>query len=81
MMAYKNVIQVNIKSKTLYQSAFNVRYHVILYNQGETQLKIVTSQSGRQLLNCIRLIINLSANTKNILKHPNFLTAKVADVF
>ena len=51
------------------------------YKQGETQLKFVTSQSGRQILNFIRQIINLSANTKHILKHPYFLTAKVADVF
>ena len=48
-------------------------------NQGETQLKFVTSQNGRQILNFIRQIINLSANTKHILKHPNFFTRK-ADI-
>ena len=47
----------------------------------EAQLKFVTSQSVRRILNFIRQIINLSANTKNILKHPNLLPAQVADVY
>ena len=34
-------------------------------NQGETQLQFVFSQSGRHILNFIRQIINLSANTEN----------------
>ena len=46
------------------------------YNQGETQLKRLTRNTSRRILNFIRQIIYLSANTFLLLKTSQFLTRK-----